>query len=515
MELNLFLTIILPPLILLWFFLHEKFYTRQNESSLLPPGPPRFPIIGNLHQLNFANLHGHLYQLSHKYGPLMSLRLGSLTAIVVSSAEIAKEALSTHDRELAGRPTFYGQMKISCNGLDVTFAQYGEYWREIRKINVLHLLSLKRVLSFRPIRYNEVSRTINIISQLTSQSKPINLSEITIYLVNSIICRIAFGKRYDDDYRGDKTKSKFQDLLHELQAVAGSFYMVDYFPYMGWVDKLVGRLKWVDKVCKDLDFFLQEIIDDHLVLRKSYEHQEDIIDVLLQLQKDHSLQVHLTMDHIKCQLMDIFTAGTDTSSATLVWAMSELIKNPKSMNKVQQEVRSIKHENIFDNHSQECCHILEDDLDKLIYLKAVVKETLRLHPPAPLAVPHLATQTCKIKGYEIPKGAIVYVNLWAIGRDPEYWENPEEFCPERFLESAKNIDFRGQDFGFIPFGTGRRGCPGLNLGVIIIELALANLLYEFKWELPHGMKKEDIDSEVRPGIAMHKKNDLILMAKTY
>ncbi|XP_047326160.1 cytochrome P450 71A1-like [Impatiens glandulifera] len=513
MELNSFLAIVLliiSPLLLLWFFIHDKYHTSQNQS---PPGPPRFPIIGNLHQLNFSNLHGHLYQLSHKYGPIMSLRLGSLTAIVISSADIAKEALSTHDRELAGRPRFYGQMKVSYDGLDTTFAQYGEYWREIRKINVLHMLSLKRVHFFRPVRYDEVSRTINIISQLASQSKPINLSEVTIYLVNSIICRIAFGKRFDDDYRGDKTKSKFQDLLHEIQEVQGSLYMCDYFPYLGWVDKLVGRTKWVDRVCTDLDLFLQEIIDDHLVGKKKgvhdYEHQECIIDVLFQLQEDRSLQVHLTMDHIKCQLLDIFVAGTDPSSVTLVWAMIELIKNPKSMNKVQEEVRSIKHEN------QGYCYILEDDLDKLIYLKAVVKETLRLHPPAPLGVPHLATQTCNIKGYKILKGNIVYMNLLAIGRDPEYWENPEEFWPERFLESAKNIDFRGQDFGFIPFGAGRRGCPGLNLGVIIVELALANLLYQFKWELPHGMKNEDIDSELRPGITMHKKNDLILMAKPY
>ncbi|XP_047326163.1 cytochrome P450 71D10-like [Impatiens glandulifera] len=165
-------------------------------------------------------------------------------------------------------------------------------------------------------------------------------------------------------------------------------------------------------------------------------------------------------------------------------------------------IRSIiNHENILD----------EDDLDKLVYLKSVVKETLRLHPPAPLGVPHLATQTCKIKEFEICKGTIVYVNLWAIGRDPEYWENPQEFCPERFLDSAKNIDFRGQDFGFIPFGAGRRGCPGLNLAVVTVELALANLLHKFKWELPPEMKTKDIDFDVKPGFTLHKKNDLILM----
>ncbi|XP_047326164.1 cytochrome P450 71A1-like [Impatiens glandulifera] len=300
------LLMIIPPL--LWYFLHDI----KHESSLLPPGPPRFPIIGNLHQLNFANLHGHLYQLSNKYGPLMSLRLGSLTVIVVSSAEFAKEAFSTHDRELAGRPTFYGQMKISSNGLDIVFSPYGEYWRQMKKTVVHHLLSAKRVLSFRPIREDEVSRTMNIISQFASQSKPINFSKITVYLVNSIICRTAFGKRYDDDeYTEDETNSKFQYLVNETQLVAGSFYMRDYFPYLGWVDKLVGRTRWVDKVCKDLYLFMQEIIDDHLhVERKKGDHDDEhqeadnhIVDLLLQLQENHSLPLELTVDHIKSIIM--------------------------------------------------------------------------------------------------------------------------------------------------------------------------------------------------------------------
>ncbi|XP_059667740.1 cytochrome P450 71A1-like [Cornus florida] len=199
---------------------------------------------------------------------------------------------------------------------------------------------------------------------------------------------------------------------------------------------------------------------------------------------------------------NIFMAGIDTSAGTLVWAMTELMKHLRAMKRAQEEIR---------NASGEKGMVKEDDLHKLPYLKAVVKETLRLHPPAPLMLPHETTKKCNINGYEIRPKTLVYVNAWAIGRDPESWENPEEFLPERFMGSA--VDYKGQDFELIPFGAGRRGCPGMYLKVVTVELALANLLYSFEWELPTGMKKEDIDTDVLPGITMHKKNALCRLAK--
>jgi len=204
-------------------------------------------------------------------------------------------------------------------------------------------------------------------------------------------------------------------------------------------------------------------------------------------------------------LMDIFVAGTDTSAAIVVWAMAELMRNPTVMHKLQEDVRNT----IGETRSL----IDENDIQKLAYLKAVVKEVMRLHPPAPLMVPHETTQKCNVVGYEIQPKTVVYINAWAIGRDPDSWKNPEEFFPERFLGSTLN--FYGQDFELIPFGAGRRGCPGIHLGVGMVELALANLVYHFNWELPSEVKKEDIDMEVRPGITMHKKNELCLVAKKY
>ena len=198
----------------------------------------------------------------------------------------------------------------------------------------------------------------------------------------------------------------------------------------------------------------------------------------------------------------MLVGATDTTSATTVWAMTALLKNPRVMKKVQEELRNLGNENDF---------LHEDDIQKLPYLKAVIKETLRLHLPAPLLVQRETNEPCILEGYEIPAKTIVYVNAWAIHRDPNTWKDPEEFLPERFLDST--TDFRGQDFEFIPFGAGRRICPGMLMAIASLDLILANLLRSFDWELPPGMRKEDIDTEVLPGITQHKKNPLYVLAK--
>ena len=184
--------------------------------------------------------------------------------------------------------------------------------------------------------------------------------------------------------------------------------------------------------------------------------------------------------------------------------MTMLMKNPRVMKKAQEEVRNLIQKKGF---------VDEDDVQKLPYLKAIVKETMRMQPASPLLVPRETIEKCGIDGFEIPPKTLVFVNAWAIGRDPEFWENPEEFSPERFIGSS--IDFRGQDFQLIPFGAGRRICPGLYLGAAMVELTLANLLYSFDWETPAGMRREDIDTDSKPGLTMHKKNALCVLARKW
>lgn len=203
-------------------------------------------------------------------------------------------------------------------------------------------------------------------------------------------------------------------------------------------------------------------------------------------------------------MQNIIAAGTETSALTVVWVMTELMKNPTIVRKVQDELRTLIQGKTFIN---------ENDLPKLTYLKSIVKETFRFHPVAPLLITQEVSQKCTLEGYDIPSHSLVFVNVWAIGRDPKFWENPEVFIPGRCIESS--VDFKGQNFEFIPFGAGKRICPGMLVGASTVELTLANLLYSFNWELIDGSKKEGIDTDVIPGLSMHKKNPLCLIAKMF
>ncbi|XLT47917.1 hypothetical protein HN873_040521 [Arachis hypogaea] len=482
------------PLFIFFFFQKQT----HNKKKDFPPGPRGLPIIGNLHQLDNSSLYLQLFEFSKKYGPIFSLQLGLRKAIVISSPELAKEALKNHDREFAGRPNLIGQQKLTYNGLGITFSPYNEFWRETRKICVAHVLSSRRVTSFSSIRKFEVKQWIKKISSHASSKKVTNLNEMIISLTSTIICRIAFGRRYEDE---GVERSRFHDLFNECQAMLGAFFVSDYIPFLGWIDRLNGMHARLNKIFKELDKFYQEVIDEHMDPNRDSSNGEDIIDVLLQLKNQRSFSFDLTINHIKALFMDILVAGTDTTAATTVWAMTALIKNPRVMKKVQEEIRNFGGQKDF---------LEEENIQKCIYFKAVMKETLRLHLPVPL-VPKETNKTCIINGYEIPSKTIVYVNAWAIHRDPEAWKHPYEFYPERFLGS--DIDFLGQHFELIPFGAGRRICPGMHMGLASLDLILANLLYSFDWELPEGMKIEDIDTQMLPGITQHKKNPLYLIAK--
>ncbi|CAN0872305.1 Cytochrome P450 83B1 [Linum grandiflorum] len=376
--------------------------------------------------------------------------------------------MTTHDINFSNRQPVVGQQKLSYNGLDLAFAPYGSYWREMRKICVVHLFNSNRVQSFGPIREFEVSQMLEKISKSSfGSNKPFNLSDAMTSLTSTIICRVAFGKRYEEE---GIERSRFQSLLKETQVMFTSFSFSDHFPFL-----------------------------------RAKPKQEDILDVLLQIWKDRSFKVQLTFDNIKAILMNVFIGGTDTSAAAVVWAMTYLMKNPIKMRKAQEEVRCAIGKKGFVN---------EQDIQQLSYLKAVVKETMRLQPAVPFLVPRESIENCNLGGYVIPAKTVIYLNAWAIGRDPEAWgENPEEFKPERFI--GNSIDVKGVDFELIPFGGGRRICPGIHMGLSTVELSLANLLYAFDWEMPTGVKSEDLDMEISPGLAMHKKNALCLIANKY
>ncbi|XP_009622691.2 cytochrome P450 83B1-like, partial [Nicotiana tomentosiformis] len=488
---------LLLPIVLSFLLLPAK-----NRKNVMPPGPLGMPLIGNLHQFDSLTPHLYFWKLSKKYGKIFSLKLGSATVIVVSSAKLAKEVTKIQDLAFCSRPPILGQQKLSYSGLDIGFAPYNDYWREMRKICVVHLFSLKKVQSFSPIREDEVFRMVNKISKQAAASQITNLSNIVISLTSTIICRVAFGIRYDEEAH---ERRRFDEVLAVTQEMMAGFFVSDYFPFLRWLDKLSGSITRLEKNFKELDEFYEELIEQHLNPKKPQSMEGDILDLLLQLRKEQSTPIDLTLDNIKAILMNILVGGTDTGAAAIVWGMTALIKNPKAMKQVQTEIR----ESVGSKKGM----VNEDDIQNLPYLKAVIKETFRLYPPVPLLVPRETMHKSILEGYEIQPKTIIHVNSWAIARDPEYWENPEEFIPERFFNS--NIDFKGQDFELLPFGAGRRGCPGIALGVATVELVLSNLLYAFDWELPCGVNIQDIDTDVLPGLTMHKKNALCLVPSNY
>ncbi|KAJ9172304.1 hypothetical protein P3X46_015553 [Hevea brasiliensis] len=497
---SLSLILLLP---LLFFILKKKLQDHIRQRKHLPPGPPRLPIIGNLHQLGVLP-HQSLWNFSKKYGPVMLLQLGRVPVLIVSSADAAKEVLKTHDINTCSRPLLAGTGKLSYNYLDVAFTPYGDYWREMRKICVLELFSAKRVQSFQFVREEEIDLLIDSISKSSSSATPVDLSEKTLSLTANITCRVAFGKGFQE--RG-LSHERFQEVIHEGLAMLGSFSAADFFPYVGWiVDRLTGLHARLERNFQEFDVFYQKVIDDHIQKGTKEPGQEDIIDVLLRLERfqTESGTIQFSEDHIKAILMNIFLAGVDTGAIVLVWAMAELARHPRVMRKVQEEIRTC-----VGNKRK----VSESDIERLGYFKMVVMETLRLHPPGTLLIPRETMSQFSINGYEIQPKTRIQVNVWAIGRDPKIWRNPEEFFPERFIDNP--IDFKGQNFEMLPFGGGRRGCPGIVMGLATVELALANLLFCFDWKLPFDMKVEDINMEEAAGLTVYKKASLLLVPIRY
>ena len=291
----LLLTVSLPLALLLKLI---NCYARKSNGR--PPGPRGLPLIGNMHQFDSLNTHIYLHQLSQKYGPLMSLQLGSVKTLVISSASIAKQVFKYHDVCFSSRPTLVGSQKVSYNQIDVVFAPYNNYWKDMRKFCTLHLFSSKRSLSFRPVRELEVARMVeNIRHGASAGSDIVNLSKTLMTLTSSIIFRITFGRGYDEDM-----SSRFHWLLAETQANCVSFFLTDYFPLVGrLIDRLSGAWARLEKSFSALDAFYQQLIDEHLHASSVSAQDCSILDILLKMKKDSS---EFTFDHIKAILMVIF-----------------------------------------------------------------------------------------------------------------------------------------------------------------------------------------------------------------
>ncbi|PKA66536.1 Cytochrome P450 71A1 [Apostasia shenzhenica] len=497
--------LLLLPLIFLLFSFFSFFLGfrgRRSHTWRLPPGPPPLPIIGSLHELSRI-IHVSFHRLAKKYGPLIYLKLGNTSVVIVSSMEVASEILKTQDIVFCSRPPLAAITRFTYDGIDIGASPFGEYWKKMKRFGNVHFFNTLKVLSFRNIREEEVDVLINDIRKASFYGEPINFSERAVCLLQNITFRQVFSKRVSVD--GECRLSPYHDLIRDMMSMMASFNVRDFFPSFWWLDYLTGWKFKLDRRFQEMDRIYEKEIRSRLKSPPpaTSSHNDDFLDALLhrQIEIDPSLGFMLSRKEVKALLMDMFFGGTDTSSVTIEWGMTELMRNPKVMIKAQQEVRRVA----GDKEKVE-----GSDTQHLQYLKMVIMETLRLHPPTTLLAPRECMKDTRVNGYDIPAKTIVVINVWSMGRNSKYWDDPHSFRPERF--ENKSINYKGNHFNFIPFGSGRRICPGIALSIANVELALANILYNFDWKLPNGTKEEDIDMREHFGLVTRKKTPLVLFA---
>ncbi|KAI5582347.1 hypothetical protein BDE02_07G080200 [Populus trichocarpa] len=464
----------------------------STKNKRLPPGPRGFPIFGSLHLLGKFP-HRALHQLAKKYGPIMHLRLGLVPTIVVSSPEAAELFLKTHDLVFAGRPPHESARYISYGQKGMAFAQYGSYWRNMRKMCTVELLSSLKITSFKPMRMEEFDLLIKYIQEAAQERVAVDLSAKVSSLSADMSCRMVFGKKYLDE---DLDERGFKSVMQEVMHLSAAPHLGDYIPQIAALD-LQGLTKRMKAISKVLDVFLDKIIDEHVQYQEKGKNK-DFVDVMLSFMKSEENEYLVDQGCMKATMLDMLVGSMDTSATVIDWAFSELIKNPRVMKKLQKELEEVVGKQRM---------VEESDLERLEYLDMVVKETLRLHPAGPLMIPHEATEDCVVNGFHIPKKSHVIINVWAIGRDPKAWTDAEKFYPERFVGS--DIDVRGRDFQLIPFGTGRRSCPGMQLGLTMVRLVLAQMVHCFDWELPNGILPSEVDMSEEFGLVLCRSKHLV------
>ncbi|KAI3693891.1 hypothetical protein L1987_76846 [Smallanthus sonchifolius] len=466
---------------------------RRNPH--LPPGPRPFPIIGNLLKLG-NKPHRSLAALAKCYGPLMSLKLGSRTTIVVSSPDMAKEFFNKHDQAFSSRSLPETARIMDHHKYSIAWLPAGDEWRKLRRMTKECLFSVQCLDNSEQLRKKKIQELVDHVSGCCTNEKAINVGAIAFTTILNILSNLLFSK---DLSEYDSIPShEFKNVIWGVMEIGGKPNLVDFFPILKPLDPQ-GLASQGNVYAMKLFAIFDAIIDKRLQTRaisSSYDDdsstQNDVLDLLLNINfKDES---EYSINDMKHLFTDLFIAGTDTVSTTLEWAMTELIRNPKKLEIARLELNKCMQKN------GRFVTVQEHDISRLPYLHAIIKETLRLHPPAPFLIPHQAIHDVEVGGFVVPKDAQILCNVWAIGRDPKVWSKPEAFMPERFLEVE--IDYWGQDFELISFGTGRRICPGLNIAHRMLHTILGSLIHNFDWKLEGNTKAQDLDMEEKFGLTL-------------
>ncbi|KAH9621547.1 hypothetical protein KSS87_022682, partial [Heliosperma pusillum] len=455
-------------ILLAWVAIQLLARTRRRHlnSVILPPGPPPLPIFGNLFSLG-NKPHSSLAELAKIYGPLMILQLERVPTVVISSAAMAKEALQKNDISFSNRNIVDAVRALNHHENSVAWLPAESKWRNLRKICNSRVFSTSRLDACQNIRREKMKHLLSYVEKCSEAQVAIDIGQATFSTTLNLLSSTFFSMDM-----GDPTSESARQFRHTIRCImeeVGKPNIADFFPILKKMDPQGIRRRSGVHFQKMIDIF-QGLIDERVQGKRPIQAGNDVLDGLLDIGQEKAEEIEPSK--IPFLLADLLAAGTDTTSTTLEWAMTELVHNPEKMKKAQEELQEI----VGKGNELE-----ESDISQLPYLQAIIKETLRLHPAVPFLLPRKVDLDVKLFEFTVPKNAQVLVNVWAIGRDPDIWQNPYSFEPERFL--GTQIDVKGHDFELIPFGAGRRICPGLPLALRMLHLMLGSLIHGFDWKL--------------------------------
>jgi len=493
------------------YFIQKRFGASKKQKA--PEAAGGWPLIGHLRLFTGSQLpHISLGDLAEKYGPAFTIRIGVHPALVISSWEMAKECFTTNDVAACSRPKFIAAKHFSYDYAMFGFSPYGPFWREIRKIIALELLSNRQLELLKDIRVSETETSLKELYKLWTKKNDgssrvlVEMKQWFGDLTLNVILRMVAGKRFFGAIAAsdEKEARQCQKAFREFFQMMGLSLVGDAIPWLGWLD-LGGHQKAMKTTAKEMDCLVSEWLEEHKQKRDSGEgkRQQDFMAVMLSILDGVDLAGYDADSVNKATCLSMIAGGNDTTMVTLTWTLSLLLNNPHTLKKAQEEL---------DINVGKGRLVNEADINNLFYLQAVIKEALRLYPPGPLSGPREFHEDCTIGDYHVPKGTRLIVNLWKIQTDPRVWSDPLDFKPERFLTTHKDVDVKGQNFELIPFASGRRACPGISFGLQMLHLTLASLIHAFEISTPSNAP---VDMTASFGLTNIKSTPLEVVVKPH
>ncbi|KAI3923863.1 hypothetical protein MKW98_032716 [Papaver atlanticum] len=483
----------------------------SSKAKKAPEAPGAWPIIGHLRLFmsKTESPYVTLGAMADKYGPAFNVRFGCHEILVLSSWEMIKECFTTNDALFSNRPDPLNIRQMFNCDESLGFAPYGPFWKEMRKIAAQQLLSNQQLRLWKDLKYQEIYTSFNDLNELCNKNggtAQVRMDYWFAFMTYNIFAAVVAGyqsKEPKSAVVGEQYKKAMEDLLHLTTVFAFS----DVVPCLKWVDRLRGLVRKMNCCREELNSIAEGFIEEGRRKRRLREGDGDqnFIDVLLTFKEKSQLP---GQDHdavIQSMVLDMLSGGSDTTYITLTWILALLLNNPHDVERAREEL---------DAHVGKNRQVEESDIPNLLYIQAIIKESMRLYPTATL-LPRMTMEACEVGGFHVPAGGYLYLNIWKIQRDPKVWENPSEYRPERFLTDGKeDMDVKGQNYELIPFGVGRRMCPGVTSALQVLHLVVARLIqgFDMKAATPDG--KADLTEGV--GMVTFNKNPLeVIMTRRF